>query len=133
MTSQTQMKEYFQRMAAGKIKPSDISYINQRGRGLNNYRHKKLKYRLNQIGRSSTVVSPVEQNIMQAAKKSAIKRKADSTSDHLKKKRRTSKKTKKPRKKSKKTKKKATHKKQKRASKSKIGHKKRKDIFSKKK
>lgn len=83
MTSSTQMKDYFHQMAAGKIKPSDISYIKQKGRGLNNYRSKKLKYRVNQVGRSSSLLSPVEQNILQAARKSAIKSKTKGKRRHL--------------------------------------------------
>jgi len=121
MTSSTQMKEYFHQMATGKIKPSDISFIKQKGRGLNNYRNKKLKYKINQIGRSSTLLSPVQQNILQAARKSAIKSKTKPKQKHSTKGHRSGKKT------SHKASRKSTSK----GKTKKLKKKKQKDIFSK--
>lgn len=110
MANVSQMENYFTEMSKGKIEPSELYIINQKGRGIGNPRRSKAIYRIpNQTGSGSTApfISPIAQGIAQARShlKQGTKRKRSGSASHSAKRRRTTKK------KTKKTKKKRSTKK----------------------
>lgn len=71
------MEDYFLNMAKGKIGPSELYFINQKGRGISNTRKAKAIYRIpNKTGGRSVgnVISPIEQGIIQAKADVAMKK-----------------------------------------------------------
>ena len=88
MASVRQMENYFNSMAHGKVKPSQMYMINQKGRGIGNSRRARSIYKVSQVGGAASIISPVQQGIVQAKKKTGIKRKASSSRSHSKTKRR---------------------------------------------
>lgn len=71
------MEDYFLNMAKGKIGPSELYFINQKGRGISNTRKTKAIYRIPKTGGRSVgnVISPIEQGIIQAKADVAMKKK----------------------------------------------------------
>lgn len=98
------MEKYFQNMCEGKM---DKNIINQQGRGIGKSRRGKAWYKIPNMsgGARPVMISPVEQSIVQAEKKSAIKRKRSRSASHSSKGRGATKKKKKGNKKKKKKKK----------------------------
>lgn len=97
------MEDYFLDMAKGKIGPSELYFINQRGRGISNTRKAKAIYRIPKPktgGHSvGNVISPVEQGIIQAkanvAKKKRLNKGVKKVGSHSTTKHQTGKKVKK--------------------------------------
>lgn len=93
MASAADMERYFTEMSKGKIEPSEMYIINQKGRGIGNPRRGRAMYKIpNQIGSGPkpSFISPVTQGIAQARSKTkqGTKRKRSASSSHSTKRRR---------------------------------------------
>ena len=66
MSQIEQWKSHFKAMPKGQTPLNEIHVLNQRERGLGNFRCGKILYRISEKGAGPSVISPVVQGFVQA-------------------------------------------------------------------